>query len=86
MKTFPAEVVPTRDNEWIIELSDNHVDGFNRRQFTAHWLGHGVAASGFGFEYGHRGQVFHTDLDEFIARCQKRGRSVRVVGPLDHVQ
>ena len=82
MKAFPAEVVPTRDDEWIIEVSDDRVDSLNRRQFTAHWLGDGVAPSGYGFEYGHRAQVFHTDLDVFIARHIEQGHDVCVIGPL----
>jgi hypothetical protein len=79
MPDFREEVIPTQGNETIVELSDQHVDSFGRRQFTAHWLGFGPRAVGFG--YGHRGQVFNTRLGEFIRRHVARGESVRVVGP-----
>ena len=73
MTTTP---VITDENEMVVEFYGDGPDSFNRRNFFAFWLDNNI-----GYrcnEHGVRGQAFFTDADEFIARNQTRGRTVRV--------
>ena len=69
--TSPAEVI-------VHVAQGQKPDRFNRFRFAAFWLtGQEWVPSGV------RGQVFHSDLDRFIADVERRKGSVRVVEPRD---
>jgi hypothetical protein len=76
MSTFPipAREDFTSDNETIVWYSaDRKFDDVGRIQFTAFWMDEWLTPAGV------RGQVFFTNLAEFIARDAERGKTVRVV-------
>lgn len=65
--TSPKEVIVHAD-------LTQRPDGHNRVRFTAFWL-----TDQEWVPDGVRGQVFHSDLDRFVADDAQRGRTVRVV-------
>lgn len=73
-------MTPTRDeftsaNELIVHVDAAAVpDGFNRVQFFAFWPTDQEWVPG-----GVRAQVFHTDLDEFVERTKRDGKTVRII-------
>lgn len=65
--TLPTETI-------VYPKSGEKLDDLGRIQFTAFWLDDYLPPNGV------RGQVFHTNLADFIARDEARGKTVRVVG------
>ena len=67
--------VITDETETVIEIQDQRSDSLGRRRFVAYWLADNVGPACD--ERGVRGQEFHTNVDQFVARKQQRGRTVR---------
>lgn len=65
----------THPNEVLVQFLDDEPDEQGRRRFCAMWLadntGHAVNESGV------RGQVFFTNVAEFVARTIRDGQTVR---------
>lgn len=75
MKTLPEITDP---NETVIEFTDTGPDSLGRRSFFAYWLDNNVGPACN--EHGVRGQAFFTEIDAFLARVARRGRSARILG------
>ncbi|MFI5891968.1 hypothetical protein ACIA5D_17845 [Actinoplanes sp. NPDC051513] len=67
-------VLPALRQRWPHwHAPDCKPDDLGRLQFTASWLDEWLTPAGV------RRQVFHTNLADFIARDEARGKTVRVV-------
>jgi hypothetical protein len=62
------------DQEVCIEVH-SEPDNFGRQQFTAMWLDDNEWRGGSGVH----GQVFFTDLSEFVSKTKEKGKTVRFV-------
>ncbi|WP_433330016.1 hypothetical protein [Spirillospora sp. CA-294931] len=68
-----AQIRPEED---LLQIT-GALDGMGRQQFSVYWASDTPYAQG-GPPDGVRGQVFHTQLDEFITTHQQRGDEVRI--------
>lgn len=75
MTTNATRPTITDENEMVIEFHDTKSDNLGRRRFTAYWLADNIGPGCD--EHGVRGQEFSTDIAAFLARQQRRGRTVR---------
>lgn len=72
---LPAAIPP---GITIVDVYDDHADGFDRVGFFAYWAENNQWRGGSGTQ----AQVFHTRLSDFIARHNERGE--RVISRLDY--
>lgn len=67
----PTETDFHHPNETLVSFQDDHTDEFGRRCFFAFWIADNIGPHLN--EHGVRGQVFFTNIDNFIARASQHG-------------
>lgn len=77
--TAPMPIVDELGPNDVFVQVHTEPDGQDRVQFTAFWRDDYLPPAGV------RGEVFHTSLEKFTARCEKAGEKVRHWNPKDGV-
>lgn len=76
--TKVTAIIEVGPGEVVVEFHDEGPDGCGRRSFSASWLADNVGPRCD--EDGVRSQEFSTDIDRFVARQVREGRTVRIGG------
>lgn len=79
-EVYFAKFRPVDERELVVEVR-TATDELGRARFVAHWLGYNPST---GEACGHRVQVFHANVAEFVA--QATGRHEAAAGPITRVR